>query len=1025
MRKGFAAPAIRTCASAMIIAGLIPAAALAGVNKGAAAARARFEQENPRVGFWETGSQISSIYGPAFEYGTTPEHTAERFVSKHAAMFGVDVFNLVPHGYKADIGHTIGLSHRPETDDYKFTLVYFSQYVEGIPVFRSDIRLLVRNEPGYPLVLVTSGLIDLGGFGIPAGANDFDFLAGQNAVQAQYPELTNFTAPELVVWAGYDGAVAEPALGVKFMAYDEVGFINTERKRLFITDAVTGEILFDENQVHNIDVTGNVSGMATQGKGADICDDEAIEALPYARVNIQGGNQAFADENGDFVIPHGGNTEVTVQSPVRGLYFRVENQGGSNTILNMNVTPPGPVNFVHNEANDAEFVRAEVNAYVEANVVRDAILSVNPNYPSISTDRDWLVNVNQANTCNAFYNGSSINFFRAGGGCSNTANTTVVHHEYGHHLVNSGGSGQGQYGEGMGDVLGVILTDDPILAYGFRNNCSAGLRNADNNIQYPCNGPIHDCGRLLSGCVWSTRNELIVTEPDDYLDILLDLAVNAVPLHRGTEIRPQITIDWLTLDDDDDDIGNGTPHYQEIAAGFGAHNMDAPPLELIGFEYPDGLPEVVTPNQPTDIRVNVLDVSGSGEPGTGQVHYRIGGGNFTVEAMAEGQPNQYTATLPGADCTEVIEFYFSAQDVGGGRFSDPPGAPNEFFSALSATDLVTVVAHDFEQSAGWTEDGDTNTGQWQRGVPPGCNRGDPDSDYDGSGQCWATGNTCSSGQEDVDDGTVVLFSEIIDLSGTTDPSVRYARWYSNTFGGSPEADTFDIDVSDDGGQTWTSLEVVGPTRNSQNPEVDGDWFEKTFRIADFVDLTDSFQIRFSAGDLGQGSVIEAAIDAFSVFDIECEVEGDPVFPDAFEVTRGVLLTGGLPELLSSDDDRVNVGAVRPSEIASSSVEIELTGTSPTDAPSAIGFTVEAASSGNPANQVIDLFNYDTGQWERVDARAATDQDRTTTVNVTTDPGRFVQDGTGEMKARVGFLDLGVTFVNWNGRFDLTHWTVAN
>ena len=30
----------------------------------------------------------------------------------------------------------------------------------------------------------------------------------------------------------------------------------------------------------------------------------------------------------------------------------------------------------------------------------------------------------------------------------------MVHHEYGHHLVNVGGSGQGQYGEGMSDVMG-------------------------------------------------------------------------------------------------------------------------------------------------------------------------------------------------------------------------------------------------------------------------------------------------------------------------------------------------------------------------------------------------------------------------------------------------------------------------------------------------------------------------------------------------------------------------------------------
>ena len=81
--------------------------------------------------------------------------------------------------------------------------------------------------------------------------------------------------------------------------------------------------------------------------------------------------------------------------------------------------------------------------------------------------------------------------------------SVVVHHEYGHHLVAVAGSGQGAYGEGMGDVMGVLLTGDNHLARGFySDDCNNGIRNADNNKQYPCNGGSHDCGQLISGCVW-------------------------------------------------------------------------------------------------------------------------------------------------------------------------------------------------------------------------------------------------------------------------------------------------------------------------------------------------------------------------------------------------------------------------------------------------------------------------------------------------------------------------------------------
>jgi hypothetical protein len=103
-------------------------------------------------------------------------------------------------------------------------------------------------------------------------------------------------------------------------------------------------------------------------------------------------------------------------------------------------------------------------------------------------------------------------------------------------------------------------------------------------LQYPCNGGGHNCGQLISGCVWDTRNELIVTEPANYQDINTALYLGMM-IVRGqqtpgaSQITPFITLLYVTLDDDDSDLGNGTPHYCEIAAGFGAHNMDAPPLD--------------------------------------------------------------------------------------------------------------------------------------------------------------------------------------------------------------------------------------------------------------------------------------------------------------------------------------------------------------------------------------------------------------------------------------------------------------
>jgi hypothetical protein len=822
-------------------------------------------------GAYEQVGRIRRLFGGAMATGATPKASADAFVEQNAAMFGVERADLRPIGPFPDGHHQQPIMYDAATDSFRFTGVYYAQYWDDIPVFRSRMMVLTRNEPDHPAVLASTDLHNLGGFDpdMQPGAMIAD--AGIDAALQAHPDLINFTQPELVVWAGLDDLIVEPKLAYTFVGDNGMQGTVVLQRFLFVADASTGAILYEENQILDVDVEGNVSARISPDHRADACTLEEVLPMQYARVSI-GGTHAYADVNGDFVIPNGGSDEVTVNSQIRGRWFTVDNTAGPESFIDLNVVPPGPAIILHNSL-PTEFTTAEVNSYHEANIVRDEALFANPMYPTIWNQEEFPINVNLNDDCNAFYDYSSINFFRALGGCNNTGFGDVVHHEYGHHLVQVGGSGQGEYGEGMGDVMGMLITLRHELGVGFRF-CNEGIRDADNTMQYPCSGEIHFCGQLISGCVWDLLEELMLTEPVTFREITRDLAVNSIMLHTGSGIAPDITVDYLTLDDDDESIFNGTPHYEEIATAFGLHNMDAPELAALFFTFPDGFPDTLDPSGGTTVRVVVEANVDDPEPNTGMLYYDDGDG-WQAVPMNEVEPNVYDAVFPAIECGSLVTYYFSAETTGGETETWPLGAPDESFEATSAFDLIQAFEDDFETDQGWSVSGNATDGQWQRGVPAGGgDRGDPPNDADGSGSCYVTDNV--DGDNDIDNGTTILTSPIMDASAGN-MLISYYRWYSNTFGNAPMADIFVVEVSDDGGSSWTELETVGPG----GPEVDGGWFFKTFLVDDVVEPTDQFRIRFVASDLGEGSVVEAGVDGVELIGIDCEslpedINGDGV-----------------------------------------------------------------------------------------------------------------------------------------------------
>lgn len=844
-----------------------------------------------------TDGSIGRVYGKAFSHGQTGALSASRFLASNLSMWGVPADELVAEGPFEEAQHTQQIGYEPDFDTYKFTGHYYQQVKDGLKVYGSKLVLLTRNEENNPLVLASSALHDLRDFSVDPQLKNSRINHGRIVESAQqyFGKAIVLDSSERMIYAGFDAAPHAPVI-----AEISTVIVDGFEEHLVVTDAATGEILYTESIICTVDVTGNVQGVSSPGPGADICETETSHGVPNLYVYGPDGT-ATTDENGDFVLSNSGSGSISISSNLKGPHFEIIDYLGSVETASTNVTPPGPGNLLFNAANSSENNRAQVNAFIEANRVRDWTVAANPSYPGTNFQMDVTVNRTDG-FCpgNAWYSPSTqdINFCLSGGSNPNTAWSSVVHHEYGHHIVNRGGSGQGQYGEGFGDVMSTIILDDNRLGLGFFGSCGSSLRDADNTLSYPCATDGHACAGLLSGCVWETRNEMVLNGVSGYQAILNFLAVNSVLVHSGSTITPQITIDWLTLDDDDADIGNGTPHYNEIAVGFAAKNMDAPPLNLYSISFPDGRPEMVSPDGGETMAVDFTTISASVDPSSVMLMVDSGSG-YIAHAMSQVSANQFEATFPAAACGSQLSYYIESESNGGAQQNSPTGAPADgFYSTIASFGAPTLVFEDdFQSDTGWTVSGNVTTngaGRWERATPAsGGTRGEPANDNDGSGLCYVTGNGGPEANNDVDNGTTILTSPTMDATGDA-TVVSYARWYDNTLG-SVQDDAFVVEVSDNAGGSWALLESVGPT----GPETAGGWIEKQFSLGDISGfaLNNQFQIRFSASDNGTQDVVEAGVDAVSLSQLDCsgnscdaDLTGDGEL-DFFDVSEFLALFG--------------------------------------------------------------------------------------------------------------------------------------
>ena len=673
-------------------------------------------------------------------------------------------------------------------------------------------------------------------------------------------------APELIVAQDVRAGIRRARLTWRIDLHWSDAGTQPESWRLHV-DARTGVVFRKTTLIHEFDVGGTVSTMATPGTLPDTgSNPETPQPAAYVRVTSSAGT-VYTDENGQFNFP-GVNGPLNVTVDYVGLWNDVRNSNGSDYGLTVSANTGQGNAILMNPASSGQ-ITAQANAYVHVGKLRDWIRSVDPT--DSTADFTAISNVNLNDTCNAFYNGSSVNFFLPGGGCVNTAYSTVVAHEMGHWLNVLYGTGNGSdgMGEGNADVFSMYQYDDPIVGQDF---CGSGchIRTGNNTRQFcgdsnpGCHGGVHDNGEVWGGAAWKVRRNL----NQSLGNTIGDMTANTLFLgwmngYDQTQIRSIIEVQWLTLDDNDGNIDNGTPNYQDIDAGFREQGFPGYDVPLVQISNVTLLPDTQDEVGPYQVDASLVAVANP-PLASATLHYRVNGGSFTPVAMANVGGDVYSASIPGQSSPAEVEYYVSGTDSQGFSESFPADAPSSSLN-FNVGILTTFFFNEFEgaNNEGWTggvAGDDATTGVWVR-VDPRGTAAQPEDDHTlpPGDTCWVTGQGSvggSLGENDVDGGSTTLLSPVFDASGLGNPKIRYWRWYSNDKGAEPNSDTFVIDISNDGGSSWSSVEVVGPSGAESN----GGWFEHVFAINDVLTPSANMRMRFIASDLAGGSIVEAAID---------------------------------------------------------------------------------------------------------------------------------------------------------------------
>ncbi|MBK8497932.1 MAG: T9SS type A sorting domain-containing protein [Flavobacteriales bacterium] len=699
-----------------------------------------------------------------------------------------------------------------------------------------------------------------------------------------------------------------------YRAVHEVLVLNTQygrpgRYQCFV-DARSGELLYRRDLVmteHHPGGDGNDDDAADVQVNGNVHLDGAtvpteVVGLPDLRVTING-NFLFTDDSG--FLPSGITGPVSAQFQLRGRW--------SNTMTGG--TTPSFTTTINEGSNTVSFDAAanvkQRTAYHSVSNIHNHCNAVLPGFTGMDQVLPTYVDVT-GDTCNAYYDGASINFYAQSTTCrALSLYADVVYHEYGHGINSTyyqslgGNFSNGAMNEAYADVWAITLTENPVMTLGYQFGFpNSFIRRYDINPHvYPVDitGEVHRDGEIIAGAWWDTYRLLNWNMP-----LTLDLFAAAFPGMQAETPSGQegqayrdVLLDVLQADDTDGNLTNGTPNGLAIAEAFAIHGITL--LSNAQFNHTPVLSALEGNTIPINSTLT-LTFPFNTYVESAELHYKVSNSQPWVTVPLNINGSNYTAQIPGQPGGAIVSYYLTLNDIfgttssvtpSGAQFYDQGYLPNYILVGFSL--MATEDGDDNSQLGNWTTmpQGNATTGQWEYGVLIGSysTPGDPSTIVQpaqqhtpGGALCWYTGNapgtTSGIGTNDVDGGSTILQSDPINLTGYTNPAFTYWRWYSNNTGANPSADWWQVQISNNNGSTWVKVE---DTKSS-----DRSWRRKAFRVQEYVAPTANVRLRFIASDSirpnvqsNGGSLVEGALDdiqlwngAFNTLSVEERI--DPI-----------------------------------------------------------------------------------------------------------------------------------------------------